>query len=167
MAERLWAPWRIEYIRQPKRTTGCVLCSYAESERSPDTGVLAHWPEAYVVLNKYPYSAAHLMVVPRRHTGDLELLTADEHAALWRLTREALLRLRRATGAQGVNLGMNLGSAAGAGIDEHLHAHLVPRWVGDHNFMPVIADTAVMPQYLEATWAQLAPEFADLSRDPA
>lgn len=163
MSERLWAPWRTEYIRRPKRSGGCVLCEYGNSERSRDSGVLAHRPEAFAVLNRYPYSGGHLMVVPRRHVPDLNDLSLEEHDALWRLVRDALSRLKRATGCEGVNIGLNLGGAAGAGIAEHLHVHLVPRWTGDHNFMPVVANTALMQEYLEVTWDHLATDFSDLS----
>lgn len=165
MAERLWAPWRIEYIREPKTSTGCALCAYASVQPSRSSGVLARGASAYVVLNKYPYSSAHLMVVPARHLADLSDLTSEEHSELFGLLTDSAARLRRVTGAEGLNIGINLGSAAGAGIQEHLHIHLVPRWVGDHNFMPVIAGTTVIPEYLESTWDHLAADFRELSRE--
>jgi len=165
MADRLWAPWRMDFIRQGDKPEGCVLCGYVGREPERASGVLARGPHAYVVLNKYPYTAGHLMVVPNRHVDSLAGLDAAEHDALWRLVSASAERLRQATGADGLNLGMNLGRAAGAGIHEHLHVHLVPRWVGDNNFMPVIADARVMPEYLGATWAQLAPGFAGLGAE--
>lgn len=162
MAERLWAPWRMQYIRQHKQTTECVLCEYPKQECSRSTGLLLQSSSVYVVLNKFPYAAGHLMVVPARHVSDLGELPVDVFDRLWRVVRDASAALRRALGAQGLNIGVNLGSAAGAGIDAHLHVHLVPRWAGDHNFMAVIGDTRVINEYLEETWAKLAPEFAEL-----
>lgn len=164
MAERLWAPWRIEYIRRSKSGSGCVLCAAATAPCTRESLVLARNPVCYVMLNAFPYASAHLMIVPARHVADPADLAEHEHTALWAMARDALIRLRRSVSPDGANLGMNLGAAAGAGIAEHLHIHLVPRWSGDHNFMPVIADTRVLPEYLEATWDRLAPEFADLCR---
>ena len=167
MTERLWAPWRMRFILGPKQGSGCALCAYAAAPIARDSGVLARRPEAFVVLNKYPYAAGHLMVVSTRHAGDLSGLPEAEHDALWRLVRATFERLRRAVNADGINLGVNWGEAAGAGIAEHLHVHLVPRWQGDTNFMAVLGDVRVMPEYLEATWDRLAPEFADLNDDAA
>jgi ATP adenylyltransferase len=163
MTEQLWAPWRMQFILEPKSGAGCALCAYANAPVERSTRVLARRPEAFVVLNRYPYVAGHLMVVAARHVGDPCELELAEHDALWRLVRVTLERLRRATGAAGVNIGVNLGEAAGAGIREHLHVHLVPRWVGDTNFMPVLSDVRVMPEYLEASWDRLAPHFSDLA----
>jgi ATP adenylyltransferase len=122
--------------------------------------VLARSEHSFVVLNKYPYAAGHLMVVPKRHVSALTDLPEAEHDDLWRLVRAAMPALERATHHDGLNLGVNLGKAAGAGIDDHLHVHLVPRWTGDQNFMAVIADARVMPEYLDETWARFAPHFA-------
>ena len=163
MTERLWAPWRMEFIRRPKGEGGCVLCGYVGAPASRDNGVLARRDGAYVVLNKYPYTVAHLMIVPEQHVADPDELGDDSYDSLWRLVRDARRALIAATGAQGMNIGVNLGAAAGAGIAEHLHVHLVPRWTGDNNFMPVIGDVRVMHEYLEETWDHLAPHFAALS----
>jgi ATP adenylyltransferase len=163
MSEALWAPWRMEYIRAPK-AGACFFCDYAGS--APETYraklVLVVQEHAFVCLNRYPFAGSHLLVIPRRHEAALESLGVDEYDALMRLLRETVARVKKATNAQGVNVGMNLGEAAGAGIAEHLHAHVVPRWAGDTNFMPIIADVRVMPEYLDETWATLAPLFADL-----
>jgi ATP adenylyltransferase len=157
----------MEFIRRPKdEQAGCVLCGYAAAERDRSSRLLARQANAYVVLNKYPYTGGHVMIVPTRHVNDLAALTADEYDALFRLVRAALASLRAATGCPGVNLGVNLGSAAGAGIEEHVHVHLVPRWNGDNNFMPVIGDVRIMHEYLEATWDHLAPHFAPLHEEP-
>jgi ATP adenylyltransferase len=154
----------MEYILS-KKEGGCVFCSYASTAESAlaAANVLVATAHAYVVLNRYPFAAGHLLVVPKRHESDLERLPLEEYDALMRLAREAALRLRHAVSCQGLNMGVNLGHAAGAGIAEHLHVHLVPRWEGDTNFMPVVADVRVMPQHLEATYRHLEPYFRDLT----
>jgi len=163
MSEPLWAPWRMEYVLA-KRDGECVFCAHAEADETlfAEQHVLVATEHAYVVLNKYPFSAGHLLVVPRRHAGELEMLSETEHDALFRLTRDAAIRLRRAVSAQGLNIGVNLGKSAGAGIGEHIHVHIVPRWDGDTNFMPVLADVRVMPQHLQATFRHLHPFFLDI-----
>jgi ATP adenylyltransferase len=151
----LWAPWRMEYILGDK-TGACPFCN-------PTELVIAKLPRAFVCLNKYPFAAGHLLVVPTRHVSDLASLDADEADAFFALVRESVARLRKAVTPDGVNVGINLGKAAGAGIADHLHAHIVPRWNGDTNFMPVVADVRVMPEYLAVTEQKLAPHFADLA----
>jgi ATP adenylyltransferase len=152
----------MEYILGPKAAGGCIFCEFPERGRFQEDLVLCVTKEAFVCLNRYPFAAGHLLVIPRRHASDLGELGEEESDALFRLVRASVVRLRRATNAQGINVGMNLGKAAGAGIAEHLHAHLVPRWDGDTNFMPVMTDVRVMPEHLDATWARLQPHFADL-----
>jgi len=163
VSEPLWAPWRMEYVLS-KREGGCVFCGHAAADETTfaEEHVLVATEEAFVVLNKYPFAAGHLLVIPRRHAGELETLSAAEHDALFRLTRDAAVRLRRAVSAQGLNIGLNLGKSAGAGIGEHLHVHIVPRWDGDTNFMPVLADVRVMPQHLQQTFRHLYPFFLDI-----
>ncbi len=163
MAERLWAPWRMEYILGSKGGT-CIFCDFASAPRETyrEKLILVVQPHALVCLNKYPFAAAHLLVAPRRHCPDISDLPPEEYDATMRLVRDAVVRLRRATNAEGMNVGINLGRAAGAGIEEHVHAHAVPRWSGDSNFMPVVADVRVMPEHLDQTWQRLAPHFADL-----
>jgi ATP adenylyltransferase len=163
MAERLWAPWRMEYILGRKGPT-CIFCDFAcaPRERFRELLVLLVQPRALVCLNKYPFAAAHLLVAPRAHVPDIEGLSPDDYDATMRLVRDATARLRRATNAEGVNVGINLGRAAGAGIEEHVHVHSVPRWSGDSNFMPVVADVRVMPEHLDETWQRLVPLFTDL-----
>ncbi len=153
--KNLWAPWRMEYILGPKGGA-CVFCEAAEDL------LLVSRPNAFVCLNKYPFAAGHLLVVPKRHVSDLAELSDAEADDLFRLVRASVARLKRALSPEGVNVGLNLGKAAGAGIAEHLHAHVVPRWGGDTNFMPVVADVRVMPEYLDQSWERLAPAFADL-----
>jgi ATP adenylyltransferase len=153
----------MEYILS-KKEGGCIFCAYAKAEPSAheEALVLVQTEHAYVVLNRFPFAAGHLLVVPTRHEPELMGLPEVEHDALFRLTREAASRLGRAVNAQGMNIGVNLGRAAGAGIADHLHVHIVPRWDGDTNFMPVIGDVRVMPQHLQATHRHLAPYFLDV-----
>jgi ATP adenylyltransferase len=163
MSELLWAPWRMEYIVRAK-TGPCIFCSFASSPPVAyrEALVLIVAQHALVCLNRYPFAASHLLVAPRRHVADIGELPMDEYDGLMALVRDSAVRLRRAVNAEGLNLGFNLGQAAGAGIADHLHAHLVPRWTGDSNFMPVVADTRVMPEYLDQSWLRLVPFFADL-----
>jgi len=163
MTSPLWAPWRIDYIVGPK-PDACVFC---EMTRVPGTElrellVLVRQPHAFVCLNRYPFASGHLLVTPRRHVADLSDLNDEEYQALTVLLRETTVRLRRAVKASALNVGFNLGRAAGAGIADHLHGHVVPRWDGDTNFMPVLAEVRVMPQHLQATFEHLEPDFADL-----
>lgn len=155
MSENLWAPWRMEYILGPKGGA-CVFCA-----REPDM-LLAEVRSAFVCLNKYPFAAGHLLVVPKKHVSDLSALGDDEADDFFRLVRASVARLELAASPDGVNVGLNLGKAAGAGIAEHLHAHVVPRWSGDTNFMPVMTDIRVMPEYLQDTRKRLLPHFDDL-----
>ncbi len=163
MAEALWAPWRMEYIQREKGTP-CIFCDFASAPREAYRAklVLVVQPHALVCLNRYPFAACHLLVAPRRHVADLGDLAPEEYDALMQLVRLAVARVQRATGAEGINVGLNLGRAAGAGIADHLHAHVVPRWTGDTNFMPVVADTRVMPEYLDVSWQRLLSLFADV-----
>jgi ATP adenylyltransferase len=152
--ERLWAPWRMSYIGGP-RSDGCVFC--AQLAQSDEDALIVHRGElCYAVLNLYPYGSGHLMIVPFRHVAGPGDLDAAERAEFWELLAQALQALEGALGAQGHNVGFNLGAAAGAGIEDHLHLHVVPRWSGDVNFMPVLADVRVMPQHLSETRAALA-----------
>jgi ATP adenylyltransferase len=163
MTERMWAPWRMDYILGDKQGA-CVFCAMAAApaSRYRELLVLVVQPHALVCLNRYPFGSSHLLVATRRHVAGLGELEAGEYDGLMRLARDAEARLRAVTHAEGVNLGMNLGKAAGAGIADHLHAHLVPRWNGDTNFMPVLGDVRVMPEYLDDSWKRLAPAFADV-----
>jgi ATP adenylyltransferase len=155
----------MEYILAPKdRSKACIFCGIAAA--SPDERrarlVVCTTEHAFVMLNRYPFAAGHLLVVPHVHRSDLEELDAETYDALFRLVRESSVRLRRALKAEGLNVGLNLGAVAGAGIAEHLHAHIVPRWSGDSNFMPVLAETRVIPQALEKTRDHVAPFFGDV-----
>ena len=160
--ERLWSPWRMEYIEAAKAAEpeGCVFCDLLRDDGEP-ARVLARDGFAFVTLAKYPYNPGHLLVLPIRHTGDLEDLSGEETAALSMLLRRSVAALREAMAPHGFNLGMNLGRISGAGIPDHLHWHVVPRWSGDTNFMPVVGQTRVLPQLLEETYERLRPRFDD------
>jgi ATP adenylyltransferase len=153
----------MEYILASKQGA-CIFCDFASAPVAAyrEKLVLLVQPHALVCLNRYPFAAGHLLVAPRRHVSALGELPLEEYDAVMRLTREAATRLQGATRAEGLNVGLNLGKAAGAGIAEHLHAHVVPRWNGDVNFMPTLADLRVMPEHLDATWVRLAPLLSDL-----
>ena len=165
MGNPLWAPWRMEYVLAPKECgRPCIFCGAlgASPGEQRERHVLCVTPHGFVVLNRYPFAAGHLLICPHAHADQLEALPADTYDALFRLVRESVARLRRAVRPEGVNVGCNLGEAAGAGIREHLHVHVVPRWSGDTNFMPVLAETRVVPQALDETRAHLLPYFADV-----
>ena len=152
----IWAPWRIDYIRSVKQG-GCFLCGLEPppSAGAEDDQVIARGKTCFLILNRFPYNSGHLMVAPYRHVADLAALTAAERAEMTDLTIRGKELLDVVMHPEGFNLGMNLGTAAGAGLADHLHQHLVPRWHGDTNFMPVLADTRVVPEALEATVALL------------
>lgn len=160
--KHLWAPWRLAYVAGPK-VEGCVFCEALASGDDRATLVLHRADLGFLILNRFPYNSGHLMVVPNRHVARLDGLSPQEHEALMRLAALAVRVLERASGPEGFNIGMNLGRAAGAGIDDHLHIHVVPRWVGDTNFMPVIGDVKVMPEHLANTYDRLATVLAGLS----
>jgi ATP adenylyltransferase len=161
MAKPLWAPWRLEYIEQADEQDGCVFCREALGEIPEASSlVVTRGETAFVVLNKFPYSSGHLLVAPLRHEGALRGLSDPETVELHRLSVSALDALDRAYGPDGYNLGWNLGRVAGAGITDHVHMHVVPRWSGDTNFMPVLADVKVLPEHLLATRDRLREAWA-------
>jgi len=160
--ERLWAPWRLEYVEQEK-PQGCIFCSYPKEtgdEADRRNLVLGRSAHSFAMLNRYPYTSGHLMVVPRRHTARFDELPAAELQDLTELLQRTTAYLRAAYRCEGVNLGMNLGRAAGAGIDDHLHWHAVPRWTGDTNFMSTLGDVRVVIEHLQRTWEKLRPYYA-------
>ena len=158
--DHLWSPWRLEYVTGPKEQ-GCVFC---DAPRSGDPLMVFEGNLAYVILNLYPYNNGHLMVVPYRHESTLAGLTRDEMTEVALLTQRCETALREAYKLQGINVGVNLGAPAGAGIEEHVHLHLVPRWNGDTNFMTVVGQTRVLPEDIRSTAARLRPIFNRLAR---
>ena len=155
--KNLWAPWRIQYIRQSPEP-GCFLCAAFHSPPHRDRAnlLLKRGRTCGLMINRFPYNGGHLMVAPRRHVAELQELRPAEQAELMRLATVAVAALKKTMRPDGFNLGINLGAAGGAGLRDHLHLHIVPRWNGDTNFMPVFADVKVIPQALEELWAQLA-----------
>jgi ATP adenylyltransferase len=153
----LWAPWRIEYIKGPK-SRECIFC--AAAARDPDARVVDRGDLCLTMLNAFPYAAGHLMIAPMRHVADLDACEPGELDELMALTQRALRGLRQIASPDGFNVGLNLGKVAGAGFADHLHLHVVPRWDGDANFMPVLADTRVIPEALDATRAALIEALA-------
>ena len=152
MTKPLWAPWRLEYIKQADELEGCVFCAEAAAELADDESLLVRRGEAAIaILNKYPYSSGHLMVAPIRHVGLLAELTDEEALEMHQLSVTGVDALERTYGPDGFNLGWNLGRVAGAGIADHVHLHVVPRWSGDTNFMPILADVKILPEHLLAT----------------
>lgn len=162
--KQLWAPWRLEYIAGPKEA-GCIFCAAAAGRDDSSTLVVARGRTCFVMLNLFPYNSGHVMIVPYRHLGRLGELHDDELLELMRFTDRTVRVHERALQPEGFNIGMNLGRAAGAGIEDHLHIHVVPRWVGDTNFMPVLGDVKVMPEHLQTTRARLAEGFAALAAE--
>lgn len=152
MAKPLWAPWRLEYIKRADEQIGCVFCEEAAGNLATHESLLVQKGQsAIAILNKYPYSSGHLMVAPSRHVGSLAELTDEEALEIHRLAVAAVGVLGRVYGPGGYNLGWNLGHIAGAGIADHVHLHVVPRWSGDTNFMPVLADVKILPEHLLET----------------
>jgi ATP adenylyltransferase len=160
--ERLWAPWRMEYIKSADDENGCVFCLAAAGD---DAGrlVVRRGAHAFVLLNKFPYSSGHFMVAPIRHVGDYGELSDGEVLELHRLASAGIGALAKVYEPQGYNLGWNLGRVAGAGVVDHVHLHVVPRWAGDTNFMPVLADVKVLPEHLQETRSKLAEAWPVLT----
>jgi len=143
--DKLWAPWRLKYIRSKKKK-GCIFCAAANNKTS--SGVILKTEHSVALLNIFPYNNGHIMVAPLRHAKDLSFLNEDEHKDLWEAVLKIQGALKKTLEPQGYNIGLNIGTAAGAGIPGHIHVHVVPRWNGDTNFMPVISDTKVISQSL-------------------
>ncbi len=162
--KQLWTPWRLEYILSAKQE-GCIFCDFLEQDVARDRDNLILWrgERAFLVLNKYPYNNGHLMAVPYRHVDSLESLQPEEQADLMAMTALAIRALRRAMQPDGFNVGYNIGKVAGAGVKDHVHCHIVPRWNGDTNYMPVLAEVRVIPQALSDTFDQLKQALDELA----
>jgi ATP adenylyltransferase len=159
VTERLWAPWRMEYVTAGVDKPGCIFCE--KPGASDEESLIVHRGQrCYVLMNLYPYSSGHLMVAPYRHIAEPGELEADERAEMWELLDRALAVLREALVPHGFNAGLNLGRVAGAGVEDHIHLHVVPRWNGDTNFMPVLADVKVMPEHLRRTTERIRSAWA-------
>jgi ATP adenylyltransferase len=155
---RLWAPWRIDYILADK-PPGCIFCDKVKQDRDRENGILLRGERAFVMLNAYPYNPGHVMISPYEHVDNLEKVPPESLAEVMALTRLSEMAIREAVAPNGFNVGINIGRAAGAGIEEHIHMHLLPRWMGDVNFMPAVAGVHVIPEALLATYDKLRPAF--------
>jgi len=162
--ERFSAAWRENYVATVAQSHvaddgSCVFCVLAEEPVDESTGVIARSDLSYVVLNAFPYGSGHVLILPRRHVSTLQELTEDEYIDYFKMLRRTVVALEAAYGPDGMNIGMNLGQAAGAGIPKHLHGHVLPRWLGDTNFMTTIGETRVLPESLESTWRKVHDHF--------
>lgn len=157
--DRIWAPWRMDYIESSKEP-GCVFCEKSQSKKDKKNLVLYRGMETFILMNLYPYTNGHLMIAPYLHTSDVNELAEIANKEIMQFAKDCFNILKSKLGAEGFNFGANLGKVAGAGIDQHIHYHIVPRWSGDTNFMPVISDTKVMIEKLNKTWERLKPEFS-------
>ena len=171
--ERLYAPWRMAYIAQPGHSSpanqdsgGCVFCDKAASDNDSANLIVHRGRRLFVLLNLFPYNNGHLMIAPYQHTADLSALDAEAALEMMTLAQQAQAALHRAFHPEGYNLGMNLGTSAGAGIADHMHLHLVPRWTGDTNFMPVLSDVRVLPDALENSARTIKAAWPQAPIDP-
>jgi len=159
----LWAPWRMDYILGEEQK-GCIFCK-KPLERKDDINLILHQGRhSFVMMNKFPYNSGHVMVIPKRHCPDLEQLNDQEFQDLLSLLRTTIRILKEKLHPDGFNIGMNIGKVGGAGVDEHVHFHVVPRWIGDTNFMPILSESKVIPEYLEKTYQKLHAAFSDFLR---
>ena len=156
--KHIWAPWRIEYIRTEK-PEGCVLCDKHREDKDTENYILYRGKKNFIMLNLYPYNPGHLMIAPYRHIGSMEELTVAERNEHFELVSRSISVLKKELKPGGFNTGANLGKMAGAGIDDHFHSHIVPRWQGDTNYIPVLADTRIVPQALADTYQALVGKF--------
>jgi len=156
--EHIWAPWRIEYILSEK-TEGCILCDKPQEDTDAANYILYRGELNYVIMNSYPYNPGHLLVAPYRHIAGLDDMTDDERNEHFKIVSRCVAVLRGAYNPGGFNIGANMGKVAGAGIDDHYHSHVMPRWQGDTNFVTVMADFRVVPQALAETYRELAGRF--------
>ena len=159
--ERIWAPWRLEYVKDASKDSAdeCVFCAKAGSDDDEAALIVHRGKRCFVILNLYPYTNGHLMIAPYEHLGSLTDLDAESTAEMMGLAQRAITLLGERYEPHGYNVGFNQGRVAGAGVEHHIHMHVVPRWGGDNNFMPVLADTRVMPQTLEQSYEALAGAF--------
>jgi ATP adenylyltransferase len=165
--ERIWAPWRIDYVLGEEKEPGCIFCTKPAS-LDDNRNLMVHRARgAFTMMNKFPYTNGHLLIVPFRHVSDICLLNPEENSLLIQEVCRAVTVLRHVMHAEGFNIGINLGTVAGAGIEEHLHYHIVPRWSGDTNIMPVLADVRIIPEHLESTCRKLREAFGSLYPDLA
>jgi len=157
-----WAPWRMEYILSDNKDPGCIFCTDDNREKHEDRLILFVGQKTMVMMNKYPYINGHLLVAPKRHVHGLDQLTDEENLDLLVMVRKSIDILKKTFKAEGFNVGLNLGKVAGAGVEEHMHFHIVPRWYGDTNYMTVFAEVRVIPEHIEETYKKLKPHFENI-----
>lgn len=153
--DQMFAPWRMAYIDSADRQEDCIFCDFPKENKDRERLILARGEKVFVILNAFPYNPGHLMVAPFRHEGEYEQLHEDEFVEMHRFGQRCVGVLKKAMNPQGFNMGINIGKAAGAGFAGHVHLHIVPRWNGDTNFMPVTGETRVLPETLHETWKKL------------
>lgn len=157
----LWAPWRMGYILSNDKDNGCIFCPGKDRRRDKERLILEVGPHSLTLMNRYPYNNGHLLVAPIRHASDLEQLNDKESLALLGMVRRSIEIVKEVMKPEGFNVGLNLGRVAGAGMEEHLHYHIVPRWNGDTNFMTVLGEVRVIPEHLKETYKKLLPYFSE------
>jgi len=159
--DKIWAPWRMEYVgsAKPAGEKKCFLC--VDPDRDNESLVVGRKGTAFVIMNRFPYTNGHVMVVPVKHTGRIEELSDEESLDLMRLVRSMIPIFKEEFKVDGVNVGINIGRAAGAGLEEHIHIHMVPRWFGDNNFMPVVGETRMISEHLNASYERLKRKFIE------
>lgn len=159
--KQLWAPWRLAFVEQAAHHRGCIFCEKPVLKQDDKSFILRRGRHAYVLMNIYPYNNGHLLIAPYRHIAAIEKLPEPVLLDMMQLAQASLKALRRAYAPEGFNLGVNQGKAAGAGIEHHIHLHIVPRWGADTNFMPLLGETRVLPQHLEASYQRLKAAFGE------
>jgi ATP adenylyltransferase len=161
MMRYLWAPWRMGYIVGEKKR-GCIFCKKPKERKDKENLILYQGNDAFIIMNKFPYNNGHLMVVPKHHYKDMDQLSEEEFRELFYLLKTSTQVLKKCFHPHGFNIGMNIGKVGGAG-EEHIHFHIVPRWIGDTNFMPVLGETKIIPEHLEETYKKLHSAFKAIS----
>jgi ATP adenylyltransferase len=161
--KQIWAPWRSVYIGGDHEKSACIFCAMLEAEKDEENLILLRGEKSFVVMNRYPYTNGHVMVAPRRHVGEFDQLTDEESMEIFKLV-QLTIRVLRSFNPDGFNIGVNMGKIAGAGVPGHVHVHVVPRWGGDTNFMPVFDDVRVISESLEVTYSKMKDTLAELSR---
>ncbi|MCL0046602.1 HIT domain-containing protein [Dehalococcoidales bacterium] len=156
--KQIWAPWRIEYILM-KKPEGCILCDKPRQNSDTQNYILYRGDKNFIIMNTYPYNPGHLLIVPYRHVANLEELTDEELHEHFKIVSRSIKLLKQVFNPDGFNIGINIGKVAGAGIEEHFHTHIVPRWQGDTSFMPVLAEVKVIPEALAGTYKKLKDKF--------
>ncbi|HDZ23343.1 MAG TPA: HIT domain-containing protein [Desulfobacteraceae bacterium] len=155
----MWAPWRMEYILSDQKSGPCIFCPGDDRDQDEERLILFVGKLSMVIMNRYPYNNGHLLVAPVRHVGTLESLSEEEMLNLLGMVRRSISALKEVMSPEGFNVGLNLGKVAGAGVEEHLHFHIVPRWNGDTNYMTVVGEVRVIPEHINNTYSKLLPYF--------